>query len=202
MNTLSTNPNGKRTRSIPTHPIALLWMAMSIAVGTSACKDDEDAPPPSPVNEEELITAVHLYLVPTGGGDTAVLSFTDPDGSGGVGPTYDWDTLPQSTVFNGWVRLFNGSTDVTPEVQDEDTEHQFFYANVTGGLQWTGYADVDANGYPVGINTTWSTGGASGEISVKLIHQPDKGAAGVSNGDPANAGGSTDVNVGLFYAVQ
>ena len=57
------------------------------ALAMNACKDDEEVIPPGPVNEEELITAVHLFLTPTGGGDTAEFSFTDPDGSGGVGPT-------------------------------------------------------------------------------------------------------------------
>ena len=56
------------------------------------------------------------------------------------------------------------------------------------------YNDVDSNGKPLGISHTLSTDHfGSGTLTVILIHEPDKSAAGVANGDPTNAGGETDV---------
>jgi hypothetical protein len=39
-------------------------------------------------------------------------------------------------------------------------------------------------------------------IRVTLIHEPMKSAAGVSSGDITNAGGETDIEVGLPVVVQ
>lgn len=59
-----------------------------------------------------------------------------------------------------------------------------------------GYADADANGKPIGLKTILNTGGASsGTLKIILRHQADKNAAGVSNGNPTNAGGETDIEV-------
>jgi hypothetical protein len=202
------NARARRAPTTTTAPFTMknhlkyATLLLGSALALSACKDDDEVIPPGPVNEEELITALHLFLTPTGGGDTSEFSFSDPDGSGGTGPMYDWDTLPSGTTFIGWVKVYNGSTDITPEVISEGTAHQFFYDVISGGLQWTGYTDVDSNGDPIGVGTMWTTQSSSGELGIKLIHQPDKGAAGVAAGDITNAGGETDVSVGIPYVID
>ena len=58
------------------------------------------------------------------------------------------------------------------------------------------YADTDANGAPIGLETTMTTGdAATGKLQVTLRHEPDKGATGVAQGDITNAGGETDIQV-------
>ena len=56
--------------------------------------------------------------------------------------------------------------------------------------------DSDANGDPLGLEMTATTGDASaGDVTVILRHEPDKDAEGVADGDVTNAGGETDVEV-------
>ena len=48
------------------------------------------------------------------------------------------------------------------------------------------YNDTDGNGNPVGLNTSWTTAGAStGTFTVRLQHQPDVKTAtsGANDGD-------------------
>lgn len=185
----------------------LLGSAVAIALAMGACKDEQDVPPPPPANEEELITTVRVAMVPTLGGDTAVFNWLDLDGDGGNAPVITGDTLTPGTVYNAVVLLLNEvenpADTISNEVADEAEEHQFFFATTGSGLVWTSYADVDANGNPIGLLSTWTSSGAgSGELTVILRHQPDKSGAGVSAGDITNAGGETDIEVSIPFLVQ
>lgn len=178
--------------------IAFLNVAL-IAVGgwvLVSCSDDDPVTPP---NEEELITTLSMVFTPQGGGTAVTLRFFDEDGADGpIAPTASSGTLAANTTYDVQITVMNESEtpaeDITPEIRTEDAAHQFFFAK-TASLNLTfGYADMDGNGNPVGLATTFVTGAAStGQLTVILRHEPNKTASGVSNGDITNAGGETDV---------
>ena len=61
----------------------------------------------------------------------------------------------------------------------------------------------DADGNPIGLATTVTTGAAStGEFTVILRHEPMKDAQGVKDGDITNAGGETDIEVNFPVEIQ
>ncbi|MBC7439017.1 MAG: hypothetical protein H7250_03405 [Flavobacterium sp.] len=65
------------------------------------------------------------------------------------------------------------------------------------------YADQDANGKPIGLAFTLTTGAATtGNLTVTLKHEPNKSAAGVSTGNITNAGGATDASVTYPIVVE
>ena len=184
------------------HALVLLVSMLAFA---SCNKDRNEDPTPPSVNEEEVITTVILTF--TNATDTATLVYRDVDGDGGTAAVIIGDTLHPSASYTGTLQILNEAllpTDTTTlEIQAESDVHQFFFAVGGGTLDWTGYLDGDGNGLPIGLVTSWQTGGVSnGSITVTLRHQPDKTAAGVSNGDITNAGGETDVEVTLPYVIQ
>ncbi|MBL7981207.1 MAG: type 1 periplasmic binding fold superfamily protein [Flavobacteriales bacterium] len=166
-----------------------------------ACKKDEtSSPTPTPPNEEELITTLILTFTdqetPT---EIFELRFTDLDGDGGNAPVITGDTLPANRAYNLSLRVLNesGSTpeEITNEIEEEGTAHQFFFQPVATTLLVT-YADADANGQPIGLaNLATTAAPGEGTITVTLRHEPNKTAAGVINGDITNAGGETDIEV-------
>lgn len=101
------------------------------------------------------------------------------------------------------VEWINGPVeDITIEVEEESTDHQFFFAP-SSAITIT-YNDVDANGNPLGIKTTPKTGPAASNQSIKvtLRHEPNKSASGVKEGNIANAGGETDIEITYTLNVQ
>ena len=91
---------------------------------------------------------------------------------------------------------------ITEEVAEEDEDHQFFFQSTISDLTIT-YDDQDADGNPLGLNSTLTTGAATeGSITIILRHEPDKFAAGVSDGEITNAGGETDIEVTIPVSVQ
>lgn len=182
----------KNLKSIPLAIIALLSF--------NSCSNDDNNS--QPVNEEELITTITLTLTPADGGTPVILTSRDLDGDGPDAPVITSSgSLVASSVYNGTVSLLNELTDpidnISLEVQEEGDEHQFFYS-VNGGL--TGlftYADADINGDPVGLSFTFtpSANAQSGNLSIILRHEPNKGGELVASGDITNAGGETDVQV-------
>lgn len=166
-----------------------------------ACEPDEA----EDENDEEVITDMTYTL--TSGSETVVLSFSDPDGEGGAAPVVTGGTLSANTSYSGSIELLNASDpddieDITEEVAEEDDEHQFFFDSSIAGLS-VAYGDSDDDGNPLGLNTTLTTGAAGqGTLTVILRHEPNKTAAGVPDGDIANAGGETDIEVTWNVNVQ
>lgn len=184
------------------HKFSLLAL---IAVTTLfyACDDDD---PFIPV-EEEVITNLTLVLTPDGGGSTVTLTFSDPDGDGGSAPTITTAPLAANTIYTGAITLLNESVtpveDITSEIAAEQEEHQFFYVISAGTNLMAEYADQDADGNPVGLTSTYTTGDSStGEMTVILRHEPNKDATGVKEGDSTNAGGETDIEVTFPIEIQ
>jgi hypothetical protein len=91
---------------------------------------------------------------------------------------------------------------ITEEVEEEGEEHQFFFQVSTAELDIT-YDDQDANGLPIGIDTNAITAGAgTGSLIITLRHEPNKTADGVSDGQIANAGGETDIEVTFEVVIE
>jgi len=173
----------------------------AVAVLTMVAFSSCDTKDPVPSNEEELITTVKLTFQKLAAGqpsgEPVVFTWKDDDGSGPIEPVITPITLDAHSTYWLNIALLDESTtpvtNVTTEVEDEAAAHQFFVR--ADGVDLTAdYNDVDINGKPIGITHTISTDHfGSGTFTVILIHEPDKAAAGVANGDPTNAGGETDV---------
>lgn len=177
-----------------------------------ACKKDDDVPvtPVTPPNEEEVITTAILTFIDTAGAvnDTSRMIFRDVDGDGGNAPVITSDTLTAGHQYLASIQLLNESgvpvEDITEEVEEEATVHQFFFEVTGANLSWT-YADTDTNGKPIGLRTNWDAPAgpaSSGSLKVTLRHEPDKNAPGVSGGDMTNAGGETDLEVTFPVEIQ
>ena len=181
----------------------LLGALLSVSFLFTACDDEEVVIP----NEEEVITNLTLTLTPDGSGTPVVLSFVDVDGEGGADGVFTTAPLAANTTYNGSITLLNtadgANEDITREIEEEDEEHQLFYV-VGAGLNLTvAYDDADADSNPIGLMTTLTTGDAStGQLTITLLHEPDKNATGVSDGDPSNAGGETDIEVTFDVEIE
>ncbi|MDX1478672.1 MAG: type 1 periplasmic binding fold superfamily protein [Saprospiraceae bacterium] len=167
----------------------------------TACEKKDPVIP----NPEELITTLTYTLV-AGGGETAQFTFFDPDGDGGIAPVLTADTLTANTSYTGVMTLRNEAQtppeDIGAEVAEEAEDHQFFFevlqANAT-----ISYDDTDSNGQPIGLSSTLVTGEPSqGTLTIVLRHEPDKSAPGVANGQIANAGGETDIEVTFDLVIR
>lgn len=182
-----------------------LSLAVVATLILAACSSDDDAP--LQVNEEELITTT-IVTMTSSGNPTVTLTARDLDGDGPnpVQTTVSGNLVANAT-YSGTVQVLNETEspaeDITEEVAEEDEEHQFFY-QVGGSLNLTTtYTDMDADGNPVGITFSATTGDAStGTFTVTLRHEPNKGASGVANGDITNAGGETDVTQTFDLTIQ
>jgi hypothetical protein len=171
----------------------LFLFALTTLVLASCSNDD------SPVNEEEVITTVTTTL--TGGGQVITLQSRDLDGDGPNAPVVTVSgNLTANTTYSGETVFTNETVspaeDITTEVEEEGDEHQIFY-QFPAALGSMIYTDVDANGDPIGLRFSFTTGtsATTGNIVVTLRHLPNKSAAGVASGDITNAGGATDAQV-------
>lgn len=182
--------------------INYLGLAVLTMVTLASCsKDDNNS---TPANENEVITTVTTKLVD--GLNIITLTSRDLDGDGPNAPVVTVSgTLSADTEYNGTVQFLNETKtpaeDITLEVQEENIFHQLFYQAPSAIGTFT-YADTDDNGKPIGLQFKLHTGTTAslGNIIVTLRHQPNKTAAGVSDGDITNAGGSTDAEV--IYPIQ
>ncbi|MEQ8926781.1 MAG: hypothetical protein RLO81_13260 [Fulvivirga sp.] len=163
-----------------------------------------------PNEEEETITEVTLTFTPAGGGAPISAVWLDPDGDGAGMPTIDDIDLDADTEYTMEITLRNTlespAEDKTPEIEEEDDEHMFFFGFTSGifsdpagdGNIGAGnrndpvnYNDTDDNGNPVGLSTTWTTGSANtGIFNVVLKHQP-----GLKTGDSDSTVGGTDIDI-------
>jgi hypothetical protein len=185
----------------------LLKAALLLSTGTvlfTACDKDED---PALINEEELITTVRLTFAPVGGGSPVIATWQDLDGDGGNPPTVSSIALAKGRSYTLTLDLSDDSgatsENITEEIEEEAEEHQFFFR--TSGLtgMTIAYNDKDQDNHPIGLSNTVTIPNAAstGTLTVILRHGLNKGATGVAGGDPANAGGETDVETTPPFAV-
>lgn len=172
----------------------------------SACKDD-DVPPQS--DPKEIITDIRLIFSSQEGGAPLNFSATDPDGEGPEDlQAGEGIALKPNTTYDLFIEFGNSISgeDVTEEIEAEGKEHIIFFAFTNNIFEYPEgdgnidapeefsviYADTDANGLPIGLITSWRTGGevSEGTFRVVLKHQPDR------KSEEADATiGATDVDV-------
>lgn len=168
----------------------------------ASCSSDDGN---EPINEEEVITTVKVAL--TGGTTPITLEWKQLDESAAPVITVSGD-LNSNTTYTGTISILNElenpADNITLEIAEEADEHQFFY-QVGSGLNISNltYLDADTNGNPLGLSFSFDTGEAStGNFTITLRHDLNKSAAGVSDGQIANAGGETDVEVTFPLTIQ
>ena len=175
----------------------------------TGCSDDDDHDDHShPVNEEEVITTIEVTL--SDGTNSYVLIWEDLEGDGPDLPIITGATIP-SNSYDAEIQLYNKTLDptddeyvVTTEILEEDVDHQFFF-NASNGLNVFDfvYVDADVDGNPIGQQfIIEDVSGAGGDLNIVLLHEPNKNADGVSDGDITNAGGDTDIDITFPIIVQ
>lgn len=162
-----------------------------------SCSHDHD-------HDHETMTTVELKLV--GDGETITLTSRDLDGDGPNAPVVTVvGEIKKDVNYIGSIRflneLENPAEDLTPEIVSQGTAHQVFYL-VSNGLGSFTYTDVDTNGRPIGVTTSFvSNTTDSGNLRIVLRHNLNKNASGVAEGNIANAGGETDIEVNFNITV-
>ncbi len=165
----------------------------------ASCSDDDEKSVPKNVNEEELITNFVLTLTEEGGTDQVIFTATSDQGlEDGAVNVVQSAPLKANMVYFGVITLSNTDENVTEEIQDEDDEHQFFFAPTDGISVF--YTDMDEDGNPVGLEITISTSQivAPASLNVKLVHEPNKNTDSAKAGIlDESVGGKTELNVDL-----
>jgi hypothetical protein len=160
------------------------------------CNSDDAAP----INQEELITTIEFSFTPDGVGDSQTFTFKDLDGDGGSAPFIDTIFLNKNTNYLTSLTFLDESAspaeDITAEILEEALDHQVFYSSDIDLI--INYNDQDSEGNPLGLETAITVGDIfplSGGLTIILRHEPNKSGIGVADGDIANAGGETDIEV-------
>jgi len=200
--------------------LTLILLAGSF-VFLSGCGNDSD---PEPENIPEMITKVTLVFS-TPGATPVTVTATDPDGEGVQDLRVDGAiVLAKGVPYTLSIQLINGlynpgeeGYDITEEVQAEGDEHQFFFRwsdgvfsspTGTGNIKddastavgAVNYSDLDANGRPIGLTTTWTTSASSAfgkSFRVVLKHQP-----GIKSSTSTSLDGESDMDISFTINVQ
>lgn len=182
--------------------LLIAFLSLGLFMG---CSNDDDNP--EPVNQEEVITTMRVTLTPEVGGTPIIFEKQDLDGDGPDAPvtTVSGD-LMASTIYTGSILILNETENpaevISEEIQEEDEDHQFFFTFSEESGSVVTYADADGDGNPIGLAFVLTTAEAGSEtLTVVLRHEPNKSAAGVSEGDITNAGGETDVEASFNFEV-
>ncbi|MGB3852261.1 MAG: hypothetical protein WA958_20020 [Tunicatimonas sp.] len=195
---------------------ALYTLLFSSFLLFSSCVDD-DVPPEE--NEEETITNVTLTFTPSAGGTAVTATWVDADGEGVNPPALTPISLTANTTYTLTIDLLNAidpsdPESITEEIEEEDDEHMFFFGWTNGlfssptgdGNLGAGnrradavnYEDEDDAGFPLGLETTWTTGDATtGTFRVVLKHQPD-----IKSATSDSTNGESDVDIIWEATVQ
>ncbi len=187
-----------------------LFFLLGLGLLVSCSDDDEVTPTDGDGEEEEVISQVVLTFTPDNGEEAVVATWLDADGEGSGAPTIDEIDLEEGVTYTLAIEVANTlgaeDEDITAEIAEEDDEHMFFFSftegifsdpegdgNADSRDDAINYNDEDANGFPLGLSTTWTAGEhteEAGEFTVILKHQPDMKSAT----SDATTGG-TDIDI-------
>ena len=180
----------------------IVFLGVSATLFLTSCKKDGHDH-----HETELITLIKMTLVAPSINDTVVFMYEDADGNGGNQPVITNGTLKSNTTYIANMEIKNTSVtpniDVTKQILNEATAHQFFFIEKSNNQFDITYDDLDSNGKPLGLKTKWMVK-APGMQSLKVVlrHEPNKNGVNVSQGVINNAGGETDIEVVWNVTVQ
>jgi hypothetical protein len=202
-------------KSINSKFYLLLLFAFAIMV---SCSDDDDPMEMEMEDEdEETITQIDLTFTPQGDGETVTARWFDADGDGTGAPVIEDISLAEGVTYDLSFAITNTlpSTpeDIAAEILEEADEHQLFFAftdgifadptgdgNTDNRNDPINYNDMDSNGLPLGLSTTWTAGGHTdnpGTFNVILKHQPDEKTAT----SDVNTGG-TDFDISFSLNIE
>lgn len=156
--------------------IIVLFFGGSLILTSSSCNKDDDDGGGDP---QELITTVVLTFTDDNG-NVEVYTSKDTDGLGGNAPVIDEVLLLANSNYTLVVEFMDESDaanveDITTEVQAEAEAHLICF-ETQGSMPNPMIQDKDGNGDPLGLESTLTTGTTgSGNITVILKHEPDKG---------------------------
>lgn len=179
-----------------------MMTAVALVLAMSACKKNKEVVPDA--DENELITKVSLkFTNAANAADVATVTWSDPDGEGGVAPTIGTLNLKPNVSYNFEVSEVLNETakteegrNILAEIEEESDEHLWVYKPNTGLNITLTRTDKDANNIVIGIKGTAATAAAStGMLQVILRHQP-----GVKDG--TEAPGSTDFEAVFPVRIQ
>ena len=184
----------------------ILAIALVSIFTFSSCSDDDDKP--TPVLEEEVITTVTAVFTPVGGGAAITLQSRDLDGDGPNDAIISVSgKFAQGTTYNGILTFLNETVnpaeDITEEIKELALEHQIFYqkTGTINSISYDGTEDKDSKGNPIGLKSVFKPN-ENGTLTITLIHEPNKSASGVAEGDITNADGTTDAKVTFDIVVE
>lgn len=186
----------------------LLLLTLIGFMGTIvSCSDDDDHGHDH--EGEEFIDEVILTFTPTDSEFATVTArWFDADGDGaGSGEVTQGIELIEGVEYILTMRMNNtvAGENITEEIVMEAAEHQIFFeftndifsnptgnGNIDNRDDAVNYNDFDSNQLPVGINTTWTTGGHQdgGSFRILLKHQPDEKSA-----TSTSTTGGTDLDI-------
>ena len=131
----------------------------------------------------------------------------DLDGPGGNSPLMDSLLLQPNKTYAASLLVLNKAANpidtISNEILEEGDAHRFYYLPSANSNIIVGGLDTDANGAPLGLNSTWTTGNTgTGTMRITLRHYPgmppDKEIA-----DPVNSTkSSTDIEITFDAVVQ
>ena len=179
---------------------AIILFATICVFGFSSCVKSNT----EEENDNEVITTMEVHLTPAGGTEI-VYKFDDPDGPGGTAATQDVITLAAAKTYAVRIVLLDKTKNpvdvITDEVREEAVDHRFYYEPSTGSNITVTNPDLDANGIPVGITSTWTTGAtANGTVKITLRHYENGGK--MANDLVSSTNSSTDAEVNFTTRIQ
>lgn len=191
------------------------YLIFSILMITIGCSTDD----PKKEDAPELITKATLTFTPTSGGNTVIVSASDPDGEGvqdlaPEGPV----NLSSNATYDLTIKLVNELAtpdeegyDISDEVKEEGAEHLILFSwtndlfsspsgngNIDNRADEIIYSDTDSNNQPIGLITRWTTAGSgkSGNFRIVLKHQPD-----LKNDTSGINVGETDMDISFTVSI-
>ena len=174
-----------------------IFLILSLSLAFSSCeKDNNKVNNPPSQNNQEVITSL-LIICEDQNGNLLQFAYSDPDGDGGNSfLRFDTIRLAANTSYLTSVLFLDESKsptlDLTDEIQAEASDHQVFYEKSQGLGMNVFYNDLDSEGRPLGIHTSWeTTTNSTGILTILLKHQP-----GVKANAPGDSQlGETDVEL-------
>ncbi len=166
------------------HTALLLIVTMFVF----SCKKDDET------TVEENITKVVVEL--TKNGVTTSYAWEDKDGDGGNTPVIDSIKLTPNTLHSGRIRVFDGSNEITSEIEAESAAHLFTFTSDNLNSDVYGL-NTDASGNPFGTTFNWATlYNGSSTMTIRLYHEP------TDKNNENSPGGEVDFEVVFPVNVQ